>query len=332
MITHPMQHVTVTLAILAFGAGIASLMYLHRLYRKHDFSYLKVFLRYMTVLNVAVFLNLGLHYVLTNVFSSAGGHDWGMIVIAGNIAGFFLFALMTFYYLVLARTLLDRTIGRIEKNCIIAIIVSGSLAYGFSLAIYSSTSKYSLFLTVHEIFVSILSVLSLLASLRLFTEAKELRNGTRRRAIRVFSTVYTAFFFYQLFLWLLPVYTWVMLSAFNLLLLNIIPVPFLKSMLKETERRVSDRPETREKIVRFYERFGLSAREKEIAELILEGKSNDEIKDELFISVFTVKRHITNIFMKLDIKSRSQLIRMAMDAALAGSSDSPGGKTESRKT
>jgi len=320
-----MQHLTVTLAILAFGAGIASLMYVHRLYGKHDFSYLKIFLRYMIVLNITVFVNLALHYLLTNVFSSLAGHDWGMIVIVGNIAGFFLFALLTFYFLVLTRGLLDKTIGRIEKNLIIAIIVSASLAYGFSLAVYSSSSKFSLFLLVHEIFVSILSIVSLLASLRLFAEAKDLKNRPRIRAIRVFSAVYIVFFFYQLFLWLLPLYTWVMLSAFNLLLLNIIPIPFLSSLLKERERSVPDKPETREKIERFYENYRLSTREKEIADLILEGKSNDEIKDELFISIFTVKRHITNIFMKLDIKSRSQLIRMAMHAALADSSDSSDG-------
>ena len=327
-----MQHVTVTLAILAFGAGIASLMSVYRFYRKHDFFYLKVFLRYMTVLNITVFLNLGLHYVLTNVFSPPGGHDWGMVLIVGNIAGFFLFALLTFYYLVLARSLLDGTTGRIEKNGIIAIIVSASLTYGFSLAVYSSSSNFSLFLTAHKIFVSLLSILSLLASLRLFAEANELHNRKQRRAIRVFSMVYIAFFCCQLSLWVLPLYIWVISSAFNLLLLNIIPIPFLASLLKEGEKCVSDRPETREKIARFYDRFGLSAREKEIAELILEGKSNDEIKDELFISVFTVKRHITNIFMKLDIRSRSQLIRMAMDAALADSSDPSAGKAGIRKT
>jgi DNA-binding CsgD family transcriptional regulator len=326
-----MQHLTVTLAILAFGTGIASLMYVHRLYRKHDFSYLEIFLRYMIVLNITVFVNLALHYLLTNVFSSLAGHYWGMIVIVGNIAGFFLFALLTFYYLVLARSLIDRAIGRIEKNLIIFLIISASMAYGFSLAVYSSSSKFSLFLLVHKIFISMLSVVSLMASLRLFAEAKELKNRSRIRAVRAFSTVYVVFFFYQLFLWLLPLYTGVMLSTFNLLLLNVIPIPFLASQLKERARSVSDKPETREKIERFYENYGLSIREKEIAELILEGKSNDEIKDELFISVFTVKRHITNIFIKLDIRSRLQLIRMAMHAALSDSSDSSDGNTSSRK-
>jgi DNA-binding CsgD family transcriptional regulator len=36
----------------------------------------------------------------------------------------------------------------------------------------------------------------------------------------------------------------------------------------------------------------------------------------LFISVFTVKKHVSNIFMKLDINSRSQLNHMVMRAAL----------------
>ena len=322
-----MQHVTVTLTIIAFGAGIASLMSVHRLYRKHDFFYLQVFLRYMIVLNITVLLSLVVHYVLTNMFPSTRGFAWGMVVIVGNIVGFFLFALMTFYYLVLARSLLDRTIGRIEKILIIAIIVSASLAYGFSLAVYSASSKFSLFLTAHKIFMSQLSIVSLLASLRLFGETKELKSRTRRRALRVFGLVYSAFFFYQLSLWILPVYTWVMLSVFNLLILNIIPIPFLASLLKERDKSMSDSPETREKIARFYEHYGLSAREKEIADLIIEGKSNEEIKDELFISIYTVKRHITNIFLKIDIRSRSQLIRMAMRAALADPSDSSNAKS-----
>lgn len=321
-----MQHVTVTLAIIAFGAGIASLMSVHRVYRKHDFLYLKVFLRYMIVLNAAVLLNLALHYLLTNVFDPTGGREWGMIAIVGNIAGFFLFGLLTFYFLVLARSLLDNTIGRFEKNVIIAVIVAASLAYGFSLAIYSASSNVSLFLSVHTISISVLSIASLLASLRLFAEAKDLKSPTRRRALRVFSTLYSIFFFYKLFLWLLPLYTWVMLSAINLLILNLIPIPFLAYLLKGQEKRVPDKPETRDKIARFYEHYGLSAREKEIADLIIEGKSNEEIKDELFISIYTVKRHITNIFLKIDIRSRSQLIRMAMRAALASPSDSSSGE------
>lgn len=51
----------------------------------------------------------------------------------------------------------------------------------------------------------------------------------------------------------------------------------------------------------------LSEREKEVARLALEGKSNKQIAQELSISVGTVENHMTNIFRKLHIGSRKEL-------------------------
>ncbi|MFD0681996.1 MULTISPECIES: LuxR C-terminal-related transcriptional regulator [unclassified Paenibacillus] len=51
----------------------------------------------------------------------------------------------------------------------------------------------------------------------------------------------------------------------------------------------------------------LTSREKEIVELIIEGHTNTEIASKLYLSEMTVKKHLTNIFRKLDIKNRNQL-------------------------
>jgi DNA-binding NarL/FixJ family response regulator len=52
-------------------------------------------------------------------------------------------------------------------------------------------------------------------------------------------------------------------------------------------------------------RYGLTSRELEVLRLVAEGRSNREIADALFISVPTVKSHLTNILGKLDLPSRS---------------------------
>ncbi len=52
----------------------------------------------------------------------------------------------------------------------------------------------------------------------------------------------------------------------------------------------------------------LTAREYQIALLICEGKSNDEIASIVFLSVNTIKFHIKHIYEKLDIGSRTQLM------------------------
>lgn len=53
--------------------------------------------------------------------------------------------------------------------------------------------------------------------------------------------------------------------------------------------------------------FNISPREAEIISLILRGFSNKEIGDNLFISLETVKKHVSNIYKKLGVRNRLQL-------------------------
>lgn len=57
----------------------------------------------------------------------------------------------------------------------------------------------------------------------------------------------------------------------------------------------------------------LSERELEVLRLIAEGASNREVAEALFVSVGTVKKHLNNIFLKLDVHSRTQLIMRARE-------------------
>lgn len=53
---------------------------------------------------------------------------------------------------------------------------------------------------------------------------------------------------------------------------------------------------------------GLTRREIEVAEMIRNGLSNKEAANQLFVTEKTVKFHLTNIYKKMNVKSRSQLI------------------------
>lgn len=63
---------------------------------------------------------------------------------------------------------------------------------------------------------------------------------------------------------------------------------------------------TQEKLTNIVQ--GLSNQEKIIFEAILQGKSNIQISDELFISLRTVENYISRIYDKVDVKKRSELI------------------------
>ncbi|WP_080055351.1 helix-turn-helix transcriptional regulator [Spirosoma aerolatum] len=61
---------------------------------------------------------------------------------------------------------------------------------------------------------------------------------------------------------------------------------------------------------------GISKREYEVLELMARGFSNQEIADTLFVSLNTVKTHISNVFLKLDTKRRTQAIQKAKELRL----------------
>ncbi len=52
----------------------------------------------------------------------------------------------------------------------------------------------------------------------------------------------------------------------------------------------------------------LTVREQEVLEVLLDGKSNRQIAEMLFISESTVKTHVRNIYSKYDVRSRAELI------------------------
>ncbi|MEK4027122.1 MULTISPECIES: response regulator transcription factor [Bacillaceae] len=60
----------------------------------------------------------------------------------------------------------------------------------------------------------------------------------------------------------------------------------------------------------------LTERELEVLLLIAQGKSNQEIADELYISLKTVKTHVSNILSKLEVNDRTQAVIYAFQNRL----------------
>lgn len=86
-------------------------------------------------------------------------------------------------------------------------------------------------------------------------------------------------------------------------------LPHLENRLKELDG-LSVHKHTDQKIMK---RYKLTDREYEILQLICKGFNNCEIADKASICVTTVKKHINNIFTKVGVKSRAQLIALFLD-------------------
>jgi ATP/maltotriose-dependent transcriptional regulator MalT len=75
---------------------------------------------------------------------------------------------------------------------------------------------------------------------------------------------------------------------------------------RHTAEQLSERPSV----------AGLTAREIEVLRLVAAGKSNREIATELYLSVKTVARHLSNIFCKIDVSSRTAAAAFAYEHGL----------------
>ncbi|GAK58653.1 putative two-component response regulator [Candidatus Vecturithrix granuli] len=57
-----------------------------------------------------------------------------------------------------------------------------------------------------------------------------------------------------------------------------------------------------------FQHYNISPREQDVVNLVLAGRSNQEIADTLYVSLSTIKTHLRNIYQKVDVKSRYELI------------------------
>ncbi len=81
-----------------------------------------------------------------------------------------------------------------------------------------------------------------------------------------------------------------------------------KSLQKKGEEQITHEIDS-DKI----QELGISNREYEILIEISSGLSNREIAERLFVSESTIKTHISNLFVKLDAKRRTQAIQKAKE-------------------
>jgi DNA-binding NarL/FixJ family response regulator len=108
-------------------------------------------------------------------------------------------------------------------------------------------------------------------------------------------------------------------GAMGYLTKNINPVQIVQAIKEAMEGGGPLSPNVARLVIRSFQKnhdSPLTKREGEILQLVADGQSRTQIAKELFIDLETVKTHIKNIYLKLNVHTRSEAIKMGRENRL----------------
>jgi DNA-binding CsgD family transcriptional regulator len=298
-----MAHLLIMGYIVILLVGVAAAVYTYQVLRRFEQPFLKSLLYYVIVFNLSAFLYLVSGYVWVNLVR----HD--PTVADPSIERILLLVMLVVqiglvYTVVrLAAELQER--GSLRKIGLVFAVVTVLFLLSFIVAWNLGHHGWSM------IVVS-LSVAAIVATwLVLAVQERSEFDPNRQKAVQWLAYLMLSGFVPFAVSYFLPNPYGDSVSTVTRLWLNVVPILWLQRFFLPYYGRLSSTDEgvRLDSLVREY---NISKREREIMELILEGKSNKEIEGQLFISFNTVKNHIYNLYQKLGVNSRTQLMHLVM--------------------
>jgi DNA-binding CsgD family transcriptional regulator len=293
-----------------FVAGLVTVLLSFNLYDYYRFKYLRIYAYYILTSTILGFS----YWIFKILFVSAPlSFQSQTMPIFYDISVFITIPLtITKLYLIIlfAQLFLNR-----EENLKIKILffsVWGVLYFSLLIAftIFRLTQEGVFIGIVFTIIYHFQFIVLLAAIGYIFLNARKKTEKSLQDNARIFASI--KFFFIIIFYILTinyPSPPWAV-HIFSLIYFSSILVPllYLRYFLKNFYTGQVINIENHSKMESFFAAFSISRREQDVIRLVLQGKINKEIENELFISIHTVKAHVSNIFKKVGVSNRFHLI------------------------
>ena len=305
-----MEHLRIAYYFLVLLVGVAVIVYAAFMTRAYRLPFLKPLVWFLIFNNALALVNLTSAYACANLL---GFCALGRYTVLGGILGpvaRLSQAGIVYALFAVARGFRGRRLSRSFNRWFGAAAALLAASYLVT-ALAPRGSTLWLWTARGQVAASLLFVLAVLGlTLAIVLSARGSADRSARRAVRAFGYAYFAIYAVFVITFRLPEAVQFFPNALALLAINLFPILWLRKPFAEAYAAAPASAENRESLERFCRTRGLTEREGAILELILRGKSNAEIEKALFISIHTVKNHITNIYQKLGVRSRWQLISL----------------------
>jgi len=298
-----------TLAV-GLATGLLAAIIITSYSQKYRQEYLRYLLTNILLFNLLIFAGLAFHYLrIHSPESVTMPAALGSLGLLGGMAVLKMTWANVFW--ATTRLLLGRDARRSLGKVILVIGGAILVVYLVTLATAWALRREGMLQVTITLFEVVIIGSAVLASAILWHHARLLPGGGRRTSLLVFGVYHGILFGSVLSLllagWIHPSPQSISVLLANgafLALFNVFPPLWLKYL---APLPVSPRE--------LYESLGISKRERDVAECLIEGMTNQEIADRLFISLATVKDHNHKLFRKCGVRNRLQLVNLLQQPA-----------------
>lgn len=305
-----MEHFIVAYYLVVLLVGVAAITRTALMARAHALPFLKPLAFFLGFANLAALAILTSAYVEANLIGVRAGPGHTVYAeVLGSVSRlsqvgivYTLFAIACGFRGRRLPRSFNMIFSFIAALLLLSYILRGVLPDGSSLQAWIARGQLLVYYGSAPVIIG--SVLAVILN------ARKMQSIAERKAVRVFGTSYLSLYAVFVISRLLRIEPPFSPNSLALLGINLVPFVWLGRLFSDAYLARPPSTEEGEAFERFCGNHGLTSREAGVLKLILRGRSNADIGRELFISTHTVKNHITNIYGKLGVRSRWQLISL----------------------
>ncbi len=310
-----MIHFVIFVFFLALIAGTAAVARITLIRKRSRLPFLTFLFYGILLLNLGALTAIVSYYLKANIVTGGAGASpltefyfkWHGVLSSGLLGG------LNISFVLMISALLGRRLPSLFRQVFIAgwAVLLGVQTAGniFGLldldVIMSWLANHTL--TTAVFLIGGVSFLLRARDMKPHDQRQRLSGFGRIQLVWILTWVLLRFSYYT---GLITSWTYVVFEAVLFLTTNVLVLLFLRGFASGIQTGFRMMALTAEDRQKEFIKFGVTKREQEIIHLICEGKSNRQIKDQLFISLQSVKDHIYRIYQKTGAKNRVQLANL----------------------
>lgn len=292
-------------------AGVVSLVMAHRLYQSYRFSYLRNFVYFLFFMNAFGFLKIVGRFFLYVMLADAAGVSpvFSRIDAAVTFVAYPFLVVSTYFFYATLRSWVKQPVTRRFKLFFSAVELTVLVLVFLEMyQLIHAPSGHLVFPMMMFVFIASCGFFEFLGVWQLFRYGPGLE-GKQRHFIRQMGRYYLAVF---IVFYVLKLGFWgpfVSRIAYPLMYcsMHLYPLYRLRIFLKEFVVQQSLLPLDEAWLEELFTAHRITPREQEIVRLLLQGRSNAQIESTLFISIRTVRNHVSSIYRKMGVQNRLEM-------------------------